>query len=280
MNSDRDVTRLPVFVADAFHAGPFSGNPAAVVPLDYWLPDATLQAIAEQHNLAETAFVLVHPDESGLRPLRWFTPAREVRFCGHATLATASVLGDVLGFGGEEFGFNALVGELRCTRGQDGAWYLDAPADLPRPAPELRGHLARAVRRDDLSTEACFRGSDDALVVLDDVRDVEALEIDDAAVRSLDARGVIVTAAVAGSDLDVVSRCFYPEFGVDEDAATGSAHACLGPLWASRLGRTELRCRQASRRGGHLLVDATDAPAGRVRVGGHVRLYLQGQIAF
>lgn len=266
---------LPVFIADAFAAGSFTGNPAAVVPLDYWIEDSKMQAIAEQHNLAETAFVLVHPDDSGCRPLRWFTPAREVRLCGHATLASAYILGDVLKFSGDEFRFSTLSGELICKR-VFGGWQLDFPADEALPAPDLH-ELAEQVVGSTLHHDQVFVGRDDAMVVLAKAEDVLSYEPNHFAIRRVPRRGIILTAP-GYDNYDVVSRCFYPEFGVDEDPVTGFAHTLLGPYWSKRLGKSNLLCRQASRRGGDVEVHYDKGE--RVLLSGRARLYLKGEIKF
>ena len=267
--------RLPYFVADAFAAGPFTGNPAAVVPLDAWVPDALMQAIAEQHNLAETAFVVVHPDEQGARALRWFTPAREVRLCGHATLATAFALCDVLKFPGAEFAFATLSGKLTCAREAPGRYRMTFPADEPRPAGNLAAALRRIAGDEHLAADRMAQGTDDALIAFGSAREVLDFEVPDSLVRALPKRGLIVTAP-GEHGYDVYSRCFYPEFGVDEDAATGSAHTLLGVYWSRRLGKSRLRCRQASRRGGD--IDVHYAGAGEISLTGRVRLYAHGEL--
>ena len=270
--------RLPQFVINAFTIDdqPFTGNPAAVVPLDAWLPDATLQAVAEQNNLAETAFVVVHPNETGARPLRWFTPAREVRLCGHATLAAAAALGSVLQFPGEAFAFSTLSGVLKCRRG-GGAIAMDFPADPAPLAPERLRVLAEAVVGRPLDPQAVREGRDDLFVALDDDAEVTEYELADGPIRAIDKRGVILSAASReGSGFDVVSRCFYPEFGIDEDPVTGSAHTLIGPYWSARLGKPTVACRQASRRGGDVRV--TPLGEGRVSLSGRWSLFLAGEI--
>ena len=272
--------RLPQFVVNAFAVGdaPFTGNPAAVVPLDAWLPDGLLQRIAEQNNLAETAFVVVHPDETGARALRWFTPAKEVRLCGHATLATAAVLDRVLELDGEgeAFAFSTLSGRLGCERRGD-AYGMDFPADPAPVAGEGLRVLAEAVVGRALEPARVREGKDDLFVALDDPGEVTGYALGEAAIRAVPKRGVILSAAAREEDdYDVVSRCFYPEFGIDEDPATGSAHTLIGPYWCARLGRERVTCRQASRRDGRLTV--ADRPGGRVELVGRWRLFLAGEI--
>ena len=267
--------RLPVYVADAFSSEPFTGNPAAVVPLDHWIEDDIMQAIAEQHNLAETAFVVVHPDENGMRPLRWFTPAKEVRLCGHATLATAFVLRDVLRFKDEVLRFSTLSGELICAP-SDGKWSIQFPADIARPAPQYADLASKIV--DATSIDSIHEGIDDLLVILKSSEQVREYVANDSAIRRLDKRGVILSAADDSGEYDIVSRCFYPEYGVDEDSVTGSAHTLLGPYWSKRLRKEVVECFQASRRGGRVTVEYSGAE--HVRLLGHARLYLHGELKF
>lgn len=265
--------RLPIYIADAFSDGPFTGNPAAVIPLESWLPDATLQAIAEQNNLAETAFVVTAPDENKCRALRWFTPAREVNLCGHATLATAFVLHQVLRFKESTQRFNTNSGELICSF-DNGLWEMDFPADKAMPAADIH-ELAELVVGRALSAGEVYVGTDDAMIVLPSAEEVINYKPNDAAIRRVPKRGVILTALGLG-ETDVVSRCFYPEFGVDEDPATGSAHTLIGTYWAARLKKEDLHCEQASRRGAKLSI--TYKGGERIHLRGRARLYLRGEI--
>ena len=265
--------RLPIYIADAFSQGPFTGNPAAVIPLGAWLPDTVLQAIAAQNNLSETAFVVTHPDENRARGLRWFTPTREVKLCGHATLATAFVLHQVLKFKESTQRFNTLSGELICEF-NNGYWEMDFPADKALPASDIHD-LAELVIGHELSSGEVYVGTDDAMLVLATAEEVRNYEPNNTAIRRIPKRGVIITAPGRG-DVDVVSRCFYPEVGVDEDPVTGSAHTLIGPYWSERLGKPELLCEQASRRGGKLTV--IHKKGERVHLRGRARLYLIGEI--
>ncbi len=224
---------LPVFLVDAFANGPFTGNPAGVVPLEAPLDDARMAAIAMEMNQAETAFVL--PDGG----LRWFTPTAEVDLCGHATLATAHVLWER---GAERrLSFSTRSGVLTAERTADGI-VLDFPAeppvaaDLPHELPFLG--------------EALWTGRNrmDWFVQIADESLLRALQPDFGAIAALGMRGLIVTAA--GRETDFVSRCFFPQTGVPEDPVTGSAHCALAPFWAERLGKDKMKGYQASRRGG------------------------------
>jgi PhzF family phenazine biosynthesis protein len=235
---------------DAFADRPFTGNPAAVVPLERWLPDETLQAIAEENNLAETAFVI--PAEDGGQAdyeLRWFTPTTEVALCGHATLASGHVLiGER-----EEIRFSTRrAGMLAVRRGQGGALELDLPQTLVRPAEDDLAARA-ALGTPDAIFHLSYEGAEaTAIVLVADEAALRACAPDMRALRSIDLMAIVTARADAGADYEVVSRVFVPAWGVDEDPVTGSAHAALAPFWAERLGRPAFPAFQASRRGGRL----------------------------
>lgn len=255
---------LRILQVDAFTGRLFQGNPAAVVPLTEWLPDAVLQAIAAENNLAETAYIV--PNASGF-DLRWFTPAVEVNLCGHATLATAFALWERLAYAGEEIRFDTRSGRLTVTR-DSGLLWLDFPSrPLPRAAaPEA---LTAAVGGSPIDSLAGWVH----MLVYQDQADVEALNPDMRALKAVDHFAVIATAP--GRDCDFVTRFFAPRQGIDEDPVTGSAHCSLTPYWAGRLGRTELTARQISPRGGDL---RCRLDGDRVRMGGQGVLYLDGTI--
>lgn len=259
-----EMMQLPLYQVDAFAAAPFTGNPAAVVPLERWLDDALMQAIALENNLSETAYFVPEGDAFNIR---WFTPAAEVDLCGHATLATAWVLFNELGFAGDSIRFLSRSGELRVARDDD--WLtLDFPAQPPVPvvrSPELVRGLGRA--------PAELLAAADYLAVFDDARQVAALRPDFSLLERLDRRGVIATAP--GDDVDFVTRFFAPALAVPEDPVTGSAFTQLGPYWADRLGRSPLRARQISARGGEVICE----PRGdRVLISGRAAAYLSGTI--
>ena len=258
--------RLPLYQVDAFTDRLFGGNPAAVVPLEQWLPDATLQAIAAENNLAETAFFV---PEGAAYALRWFTPTVEVDLCGHATLASAYVIFRFLDPRREQVEFRTLkAGMLRVTRDGD-VLALDFPSRPPEPitAPAT---LATALGK----APAAVLAARDYLAVYERSEDVAALAPDFAALARLDRFAVIATAP--GRDgVDFVSRFFAPAQGIDEDPVTGSSHCTLTPYWAKRLGKTRLEARQISRRVGAL----TCTLAGeRVIIAGRCVLYLEGAI--
>lgn len=235
-----------IYQVDAFTDTVFAGNPAAVMPLDIWLPDSTLQDLAAENNLAETAF-FVPEGQEGYR-LRWFTPTTEVDLCGHATLASAYVIMSILRPGTERVDFTTqTAGNLTVTRRGD-LFTLDFPACPPeRPAEDqdaVRADLAAALGGPAPSDLLIAR---DHMVVYDDAASIASLK-PDMGLSRLD-RGVLVTAP--GGDVDFVSRYFAPHHGIPEDPVTGSTHSTLVPYWAERLGKTELSARQLSARGGN-----------------------------
>jgi len=258
---------IPIYQVDAFAERLFTGNPAAVCPLQEWLPDETLQAIALENNLSETAFYI--PLDEGRYHLRWFTPGREVDLCGHATLATAHVLFHELGFAGTRLSFDSRSGELVVAR--DGDWLvLDFPAQPPQPC-EAPSGLLEALGGE--PRELWF-SAEDYVVVYDSEQAVRALRPDFARLAQVEARGVAATAA-GGEGVDFVSRFFAPRVGVNEDPVTGSAHCKLAPLWAQRLGKSALLARQLSARGGELRCQLSGE---RVLLAGRGVSYLQGRI--
>ena len=239
------MTALPYWHVDAFASRPFTGNQAAVMPLEEWLPDETLQAIAEENNFAETAFLV--RDETGEADweLRWFTPAMEIRLCGHATLASGHVL--LERDGGDRVVFRTRKAGLLEVRRSDAGYELALPV-IPTEASEWPE--ATALLGTD-PTEVWLNPDRYGIYLFDSEEQVRALDPD---LRGLGALGddqFICTAP--GTRTDVVSRVFVPGGGVDEDSVTGSAHAALTPFWAARLGRDSFTAHQASARGGDLV---------------------------
>ena len=257
---------LPIYQVDAFTGQRFAGNPAAVCPLETWLPEATMQAIAAENNLSETAFFV--PTDEGYA-IRWFTPTAEVDLCGHATLATAYVILTELDPDAAAVQLScAAHGQLQVSRADD-RLYLDFPA-LPASPREPSAALSRALGAP--PTEL-LGGPDRLLAVFSSQAQVAALQPDMAALRRVEHGKVIASAP--GDEEDFVSRFFAPAVGIDEDPVTGAAHCTLVPYWSKRLGKKDLTARQISPRGGELhCVDE----GGRVRLGGQAVLYLRGTI--
>lgn len=258
------MTSLPFTQVDAFADAPFTGNPAAVMPLDAWLDDATLQAIAAENNLSETAFTIPTPgDPAADYALRWFTPTVEVKLCGHATLASGHVL-----MGNEDrVRFNTRhAGVLTVTRVDDGyALSLPAWTTAPRDLPELAAGMGGDV------LETRWREGGYAIFVYRDADAIRALAPDFAALRQ--AGDLLLIATAPGDDSDIISRVFVPGGGVDEDPVTGSAHGLLIPYWAQRLGKTAISAFQASARGGRL---GCTLDGDRVILTGHCRTMIEG----
>jgi PhzF family phenazine biosynthesis protein len=236
------MTELRFVQVDAFADRPFTGNSAAVMPLDAWLPDEMLQAIAMENNLSETAFTIESEDEGVDYELRWFTPTVEVVLCGHATLASGHVL---IGERDRVRFRTRRAGMLEVARDGDRyAMSLPAWKPDPKPLPNVLAALGCAAR------ETLWHAGGYALIVVDSEADVLALEPD---FRALAAEGDILTIVTApGSATDMVSRVFAAGAGIDEDPVTGSAHSISVPYWVERLGRNDLTAWQASKRGGYL----------------------------
>lgn len=264
--------KLKLLQIDAFADRVFDGNPAAVCELAQWLPDATLQAIAAENNLSETAYYLRRGD--GAFDLRWFTPAVEVDLCGHATLAAAfAIFRAGADTDAEVLRFHTRSGELRVRRSDRGL-SMDFPSTRPQPIDAPRGLLA-ALGLAQAQVQAQVLDADDYIVVVEDEDIVAALAPDFAALRAFPRRGVAVTAP--GRDFDFVSRWFGPRVGVDEDPVTGSAHTWLAPYWSQRLGKPVLRARQGGARRGTLTCEIA---GDRVVLSGSAVLYLSGEIEF
>ena len=258
--------RVPIYQVDAFASSLFKGNPAAICPLERWLPDETLQAIAAENNLAETAYYI--PAGHGRFELRWFTPEVEVDLCGHATVAAAAV---ILGIRAETPGtrvvFGSKSGELVVDREGD-LYALNFPSNPPVECPVDSG-LIEALGAQPQST----LGGRWYLCIFETEAEVLALRPNMDKVAALDRFAVIATAP--GEDCDFVSRFFAPAKGIPEDPVTGSAHTTLVPYWSERLGKKKLFARQISRRGGELWCENLGL---RVKIAGYAVPYLEGTI--
>jgi PhzF family phenazine biosynthesis protein len=264
------MKKIPIYQVDVFAERLFAGNPAAVCPLDAWLPDTTLQAIGLENNLAETAFFLPSKREGVDFDLRWFTPTVEMELCGHATLASGYVVFNELGFRSERVRFHTRSGVLVVERRADALW-LDLPAAMPKPLADIPDDLRAGLGREPQSwwsTRAHF------LAHFEKEADVLALKPEFSRLARLTGRGVIATAP-ADRDADFVSRFFAPALGIDEDPATGGAHAILIPYWSAKLGKTRMRALQRSPRGA---VFDCELAGDRAWMSGPVVPYLRGEI--
>jgi PhzF family phenazine biosynthesis protein len=259
------MTPLPIFQVDAFADKPFTGNPGAVMPLDHWLSDELMQAIAAENNLSETAFTVPSERDDADYDLRCFTPTMEVELCGHATLAAGHILRH-----GRQVRFSTRSGILTVSRDEgDGSLLkLDLPAAPLREASEPA--LCAALGLSDRPIWLADGCNDSAVILVEDEAAVRAVSPDFAALRSI-RRMPIVTAP--GNEQDVVSRVFVSYAGIDEDPVTGSAHAALAPFWADRLGRHRFTALQASKRTG--LLDC-ELKGDRVILGGHAVTVIEG----
>ena len=255
---------LNLYQIDTFTDRPFEGNPAAVIPLETWLPDYTMQSIAEENNLSETVFFV--PKNSGFH-IRWFTPKIEVELCGHATLAAAYVLYNILGYKRESIEFESKSGTLTVLQKYD--WLvLDFPSQPP-----ILCHVPDAIVKAFAKTPIeCLR-SEDYIVVFESESDILSIKPDMDYLKKLDLRGVIITAR--SRQYDFVSRFFAPNYGIDEDPVTGSAHTQLTPYWAQILGKTSMTAKQVSSRGGELICELHND---RVFISGKAVKFLEGKI--
>lgn len=257
--------KIPIYQVDAFTDQIFGGNPAAVCPLKEWIKPEIMQSIAMENNLSETAFFV---KEGDVYALRWFTPKAEVDLCGHATLASAHILFEELGYQKEEIRFETKSGQLMVKREGD-RLSMDFPSDKMEQiqAPPIL-FQALGIKPSILTFK-----SDDYMVVLDSEKEVAQLDPDFKMLKEVNARGIIVTAP--GDEVDFVSRFFAPRHNIDEDPVTGSAHTKLTPYWSERLGKKEMEARQISERVGVLTIrDKND----RVEILGKAVTFMKGEI--
>jgi len=256
--------RLNIYQIDAFAEKQFEGNPAAVVPLDGWLPDAVMQAIAKENNLSETVFFV--PSESGYH-IRWFTPVKEVELCGHATLASAYVLFNIMGCKDEVLSFESLSGVLHVSK-TDNLLTLNFPVKHP-VACSTPASLTTGLGKAPLE---CLK-HDDYVAVFENEEDVLSITPNLEALSRLDLRAVIATAP--SSEFDFIARVFAPKYGIPEDPVTGSAYSQLMPYWSGNLGKLKLQAKQVSSRGGRLLCELK---GDRVLISGSAVTYMTGSI--
>lgn len=259
--------RQKIYQIDAFTNKLFGGNPAAVCILEKWLPGKTMQNIAAENNLAETAFAV--PIEKGYE-LRWFTPELEVDLCGHATLASAFVLFNFFTHNENTIRFvSPRSGELNVVKDVDGWMTMDFPTDDLNSVSNIQA-INEAIGRVPLET---FKGKTDYLLIYESQKDIEDLKPNFHLLDQIDCRGVIASAK--GDSVDFVSRFFAPQCGIPEDPVTGSAHTTIMPYWSPRLGKTLMTAQQLSARGGELKCEYL---GDRVKISGQAVCYLIGEI--
>jgi PhzF family phenazine biosynthesis protein len=262
--------QLTMYQVDAFASRVFAGNPAAVVPLKEWLPDAVMQDIAAENNLSETVYFIPRGADY---EIRWFTPVAEIDLAGHPTLAAAHVLFEIRGAPGQLITFHTRhSGSLTVARDGD-RLAMDFPARPPVPKPAV-GDVVAALRAKPTEILAAR----DGFAVFGSEAEVRALVPDFARVAALDCLGLIATApGTPGSSVDFVSRFFAPRHNINEDPVTGSAHCTLIPYWAARLGKAKMFARQVSRRGGEIWCEHRGA---RVTIAGRCALFMEATIHF
>ena len=258
---------LKMYQVDAFASKLFSGNPAAVVILESPLSEDLMQSIALENNLSETAFININ--ESPI-PIRWFTPTLEVNLCGHATMASAKILFEHFpNIVGNEIAFSSKSGILSVSKNADDIC-LNFPADDPEPH-TIDTLFAEALGESPIEI---LRGKDDFLAVFQTEQQIQAMNPDFQELSKINSRGVVISAP--GNEVDFVSRCFFPQTGVNEDPVTGSAHTMLIPYWAKKLDKTELKAYQLSDRGGVLDCKLEND---RVLISGKSIIYFEGMIS-
>jgi len=256
--------KLEIYQVDAFANKIFEGNPAGVVSLDQWLPDELMQSIAQENNLSETAFFCKSSNEFSIR---WFTPNREVKLCGHATLATAFVIYNFLDYKLNKIAFRSLSGML----------YVEKTGDLIKMNLPCQNPIACDIPdllKDGLGStpEACYF-NEDYVAVFKDENDVLSIQPDFQKLKMLNSRGVIITSP--SKKYDFVSRAFFPKYSILEDPVTGSAYTKLIPYWSERTGKTEFNSKQISKRGGELFCKYDEE---RVFISGYAKLYMKGEL--
>ncbi|MCW8892022.1 MAG: PhzF family phenazine biosynthesis protein [Deltaproteobacteria bacterium] len=255
---------LKIFQIDAFANRPFEGNPAAVCPLQEWLSDQMMQSIAEENNLSETAFFV--PQDGGFH-IRWFTPSAEVDLCGHATLATAFVLYELLGYRKKQIAFHSRSGLLTVVK-REHRYVLDFPAQPPSIC-TIPDEILQAFKT---PPRECFK-AEDYLVVFESESAITSAHPDLEILKKLALRGLIITAP--SQRYDFVARFFAPKYGIPEDPVTGSAFTQLAPYWAKKLGKNELKAKQLSKRGGEV---GCQLKGDRVLISGGAVKFMEGTL--
>jgi PhzF family phenazine biosynthesis protein len=268
--------KLTLYQVDAFANKLFSGNPAAVVPLNEWIDDTLMQQLALENNLAETVFFAPSSHPEADYDIRWFTPLAEINLCGHATLTSAYVLYEILNFKKEEIVFNSKSGLLKVKKDMQSPssegfmGLLNFPSWKPKPYHEYPVHLSEILGAVKLMHVYKYR---DLLIELENETAVKNCNPDFTAIKKIGEK-IIITAP--GDTVDFVSRFFAPTVGIDEDPVTGSAHSQLIPYWSAKLHKTKLHARQLSQRGGEIWCEQLNEE--RVSIGGQCVFYMKGEI--
>lgn len=260
------MKKIKIFQVDAFTDQLFKGNPAAICVLDEWLDEDLLQKIGAENNLSETAFIVPKGEDF---EIRWFTPEVEVDLCGHATLASAYVVFNEMGYGKDVLSFHSKYkGELKVTR-NGYRFIMDFPSEQVSRI-NVDPSIEQAIG---FQPKAVFKGTTKLMAELESEDEVASLDLDFSEIARLD-YGLIVTAP--GDKVDFVSRFFVPQFGINEDPVTGSAHTLLIPFWSNKLNKSKMKAKQISLRGGVLYCEDEGE---RVKIGGNAKLYLRGEIS-
>jgi len=262
--------QFTIYQVDAFTIKAFGGNPAGIIPLENWIDKELMQKIAMENNLSETAFFVPARDQLADYELRWFTPEAEVNLCGHATLATAYVLFQHLGFEKSELSFATKSGKLTVERRAD-LLVMDFPSWKPERLETYPDNLQAALGAKEILGVYKYR---DLLVELNTEEDVQSLIPDFTAIKKMGEK--IIVTAPGKDETDFVSRFFAPSIGIDEDPVTGSAHSQLIPFWAEKLGKNKMFARQLSRRGGDIWCGLW---GDRVSISGQCAFYMKGEIS-
>ena len=257
---------IPIYIVDAFTSKLFSGNPAAVCPLDHWIDNELMQNIAMENNLSETVFFVKENDKY---IIRWFAPTEEMDLCGHATLASAFVIFNLLNFQGDIIHFySPRSGDLMVSK--DGGFII---MDFPADKFEEIKHEPSFDNCFNNLPHSVFRGKTDLMFIFDNESQIKNMIPNLDEIKKLGGRGLIITAK--GDQVDFVSRCFFPQTGIDEDPVTGSAHTTMIPYWSNVFQKNNLTAKQISKRGGSLICENKE---NRVVIGGEAKLYMIGEI--
>lgn len=261
------MAEYPLYQVDAFTNKTFGGNPAAVVPLDTWLPDDVMQNIAMENNLSETVFFV--PNNNGFH-IRWFTPTAEVNLCGHATLAASWVIYNELGYDQDKITFDSMSGSLIVEK-SDNRFTLNFPTWDSVPTKDYADIIKQAFGR---AAKEIHKGKK-IVALFDDEQFVRDVQPDISSINTLECEGVVISALSKQDDVDFVTRYFGPQVGIDEDPVTGSAHCILTPIWAKKMNQTEFKARQVSARGGDLDLKIE---GDRLFISGEATLYMKATI--